>query len=288
MFRRVLRDVKWRVPSALPLRQRRALWYLLSFRRRGDFENPKRFSEKVNWRILNDRSPELAWTCDKLAMKERVRELAPGIRVPRVLWSGTDVAEFASMDLPERWVLKPNHGSYKVHIGTGRPDLEDLKRVTAHWLEPWQDKVLGEWAYSLARRAIYAEEWLGGAESPTDYKVFVFDGEPLYVETVHNRYSNHTERFYTADWQALDVRTDGVLAPVLPRPANLDRLLGHAAAIGRGFGFMRVDLYDIDGEVWFGETSPYPDGGLEPWHPDSFDLTLGDAWRIGDREPLGA
>ncbi len=97
---------------------------------------PRTFTEKLNWRITLDRRELLAPTCDKLAMKEHARTVAPGlVRAPETLWSGTDVGELADVDLPGHWVLKPNHSCIRRLFGRGPADVADLRRRTVGWLE---------------------------------------------------------------------------------------------------------------------------------------------------------
>src|SRR5215471_3670063 len=94
----------------LPARSSRRALFMFYHCRLPHFRDPVPFNEKDNWRSLNDRRPILEWTCDKLAMKEYAAKV-PGLRVPRTLWAGTDLRELGDTDLPEYWVLKPNHRS---------------------------------------------------------------------------------------------------------------------------------------------------------------------------------
>jgi hypothetical protein len=125
--------------------------FLLVYHRLPRVRNPITFHEKINWRILKDRREILAWTCDKLAMKDYVSEAqgakARGVRIPRTLWVGTDVRELANVKLPERWVLKPNHRSgAQIFFGHGQPEIATLERITQSWLRPFEESRLHEWA----------------------------------------------------------------------------------------------------------------------------------------------
>src|SRR3954449_10616022 len=107
-LRKGMAEVIYKTP--LPLR--RHLMYSAFTHRLGNFSNPRTFSEKVNWRIIHDRRPLLAWTCDKLAVKDHA---AGRVKTPATYWSGTDLNELTGIDLPGAWVLKPNHRSRLVH-----------------------------------------------------------------------------------------------------------------------------------------------------------------------------
>lgn len=266
----------------LPLGARRRIEFAYTQRRIPRFNRPLTFSEKINWRILHDRRPQLAWTCDKLSMKEHAAEV-PGLRIPQTLWSGLDLRELNTVDLPEHWVLKPNHRSQLVHFGTGRPDIPALLQLTESWLTSVQSE-LGEWAYAQARPMFFVEEMLTAPGAPpTDYKFLVFDGRVHSLLVNTGRFVDHHIRFYRPDWTPMDATLGGFkLGPILPRPVNLDDMLTVAGRLGRPFDFIRIDLYSIDGQTVFGEYTPYPQGGLEAITPLSYDRELGDAWTLPD------
>jgi hypothetical protein len=268
------------VLTRLPLRLKRAVL----FRRvHGRLPGRATFTDKVNWRVVHDRRPLIGQLGDKLAMRAYAAARCPSLRIPAVLWSGTDVAELP--ELPHRWVLKPNHGSGRVHIGTGRPDLADLRRITAGWLDEPLFRTRGEWVYSQARRVLLVEEFLGGAEPPTDVKFLVFGGRVELVQVDTGRWSDHRRRLYTPDWTPVEVREAVAPGPVAPPPAALDRMLDVARTLGAAFDFVRVDLYDVDGEVWFSELTPYPGGGLDPFDP-ALDRRLGALWQLPPRSAV--
>lgn len=271
--------------STLPLPLRRRAFYLWVHREVPRFGRPAKFSEKVNWRILHDRRPELGWTCDKQAMKDHAGVLAPDVQVPRTLWFGTDLADLADVELPGRWVLKANHRSQTVHFGSGPADVDALRGITRGWMGQYQGDRLGEWAYTQARRAFLVEEWIGdGDETPPDFKFFVFDGRPHYVQVDVARFSGHQRRIYTADWEPLDTRNYYPLAEVQPKPDHLAEMLDIAGRIGSAFEFLRVDLYDTSRGVFFGESTPYPGGGIERFRPPGLDVEMGRLWRLPDLE----
>lgn len=265
----------------LPLRLRRHLLYLRAQHRLGRLRHPVLLTEKVNWRILVDRREVLSWTCDKLRMKDYARRTAGDlVRVPRTLWAGRDVAELAALAPAGPWVLKPNHLSGPVLFGAGRPDVQVLRERTRDWLGNRHADELGEWAYGHAERTLIAEERIGGGQPPPDYKFFVFDGRPVCVQVDTGRFTDHRRTLYDLQWRPLPVLNAYPGGEPVPRPRGLPLMLAAAARLGAPFDFMRVDLYDVEGEVWFGELTPYPGGGLEPFAPRHVDHWLGRQWRL--------
>jgi hypothetical protein len=266
----------------LPAGVERRLLFTYYNRKLPHFTRPVTFSDKVNWRILNDRRPLLEWTCDKIAMKEYACGAgAVGLHVPHTYWSGSDLGELPDADLPEHWVLKPNHRSGLIYFGGEQTDYQALSLKTRNWLDPFEAATMHEWAYTKARPMFLVEELLGppGAPPP-DYKIFVFDGKAELIEMV-NRYDGNQQRLYRPDWTPLEVLYGPQeIAPVAPPPPDLDRLLDIAQLLGQPFDFIRVDLYDVAGSIVFGELTPYPCGGLERFRPASFDVELGEKWQL--------
>jgi hypothetical protein len=275
----------YKLPTGL---SRRAL-YMYYFHSFPNIRNPVTFCEKINWRILKDRRPILEWTCDKLAMKEYVENSQPAkdldVRIPRTLWSGADIRDLASVELPEHWVLKPNHRSGQIYFGHGRPDMPTLKRISQRWFYPFEAKNLHEWAYWKARPLILAEELLGiPGSSPSDYKFYVFAGEVAAIQVDADRHSVHRRRMYLPDWSAIEASSGKLpLLPAEPAPATLDKMIAISSELGRPFDFIRVDLYSIDGDIFFGELTPYSGSGLDVMEPASLDAHLGTKWKLPER-----
>jgi hypothetical protein len=274
------------VVHRLPLRLKRAVLYREAHGR-WPRRRPRTFTEKVNWRVVHDRRPLIGRLGDKLAMRDHAAEVLPSLHIPSLLWSGTDVGALAAAALPERWVLKPNHGTMRVHIGAGRPDVAELRRITTGWLDEPLYRSRGEWVYSQARRVLLVEEFLGSGEPPADYKCLVFGGRVALVQVDTGRFADHRRRLYTRDWTPVDVAEDVAPGPPAPPPATLPRMLEVAEALGAAFDFVRVDLYDVDGEVWFGELTPYPGGGLDRFDP-VLDERLGALWQLPPRSAVRA
>jgi hypothetical protein len=272
------------VVRRLPLRAKRALLYRQAHGRGPAGRSPQTFTEKINWRVVNDRRPLIAQLGDKLAMRSYALRVCPDLRVPQVLWSGTDVATLAHAGLPERWVLKPNHGTMRVHFGTGFPDVDELRRITTGWLDEPLYRDRGEWVYRRARRLRLAEEFLGRSGSrPVDHKFLVVGGRVRLIQVDSGRFGgSHQRRLYTPDWIPLTVREQVPPGPVTPPPPSLPDMTAIARTLGREFDFVRVDLYDVDGTVWFGELTPYPGGGLDPFDPE-LDRQLGAHWQLPAR-----
>ena len=273
-----------RLIGTLPVPLLRHLYHLTMIHRPGNFREPRTFNEKVNWRILNDRRDRIIAACDKMRMKEMARAAYPGanLRIPATYWSGTDLLAAPDLSTLPPWVLKPNHSSGHALFGPdATTDVADLREQTRHWFKRTPVE-LGEWGYGEANPVLLLEERIPTPDgaSPADYKFFVFDGRVELVQVNSGRFGHQTATFLDADWNRLPVRWR--IRPVAdePRPVELDKMLEIARTLGADWDFIRVDLYAVDGEVWFGEYTPYPGGGLLRYTPKSFDNEQGLHWRL--------
>jgi hypothetical protein len=283
-LRQKLRPVHRTVASFLPLEVRRRYLYLAGHGRLPHLRDPQTFTEKINWRIVHDRRPELAWTCDKLAMKDHalaVRDEA-GLEVPETLWSGDDLSAVAGRIFDRGWVLKPNHRSGLVRFGRASEAIDErMVESTRSWLRDDQGVLLGEWAYSQARGLYVVEEDIARGEPLDDYKFMVFDGKVATIQVDRGRFTKHHARtFHAPDWQPIPVADITPVGEHRSAPENLDAMVHAAEVLGRPFDFMRVDLYSAHGKIWFGEVTPYPGGGVVKYRPREFDAWLGAQWSL--------
>lgn len=291
-----VRNALWMLLRYAPINFRRHILFFKAHRCVLNTKRPKTFSEKVNWRILNDRRQLLSWTCDKVQMKHNVALLDSRVHIPRTLWQGVDLEELRSFSFPDRWILKANHRSQCVHIGRGQPDINELSVITGRWMESFQAFNLGEWAYTVANPSYLLEEWIGDEDMPpNDYKFFVFHGVVRMIQVDEDRFQQHRMSLFTRNWEKLQASKDlWESAKTAERPSNLPEMIRIAESVAHNFDFMRIDLFDTPNGVYFGETTPYPGGGLSPFSPKSFDAELGAHWCLpileaaGDTHSIGA
>ena len=143
---------------------------------------PRSFNERVLWRILFDRRPEIAMCCDKLAARRFALQRCPRLPVSELIWAGDDLRELTRVELPDNWILKPNNASGLIHRGRGRLDLElaeHLTEQTAGWLDLPQGNTgwRWPWGYGKAERCYLVERFVGSGEMvPPDLKCYLFDG----------------------------------------------------------------------------------------------------------------
>ena len=284
----------------LPLSLRRHLLYLRTYRRWGNFRNPRLVGEKTQWRIINDRRPILAFCQDKLAAKRYAQreleraKLVDTVSFPSTLWVGTDVRELRAIAerLPKRWVLKPNHssGRFRVLDSEAEPiDWDELVAAGDRWMQrDEEDRTFGHWAYSQARHLLIAEERVGsGSESPLSLCVHTNNGVTAHYFWFDRTRTPTLYACFRADGTWFRWRPDS--DPTIEDPRDLpildkherEQLLDASHAIGAPFDKIRVDyLYD-NGTLWFGELTAYQTSGLFPVS-DANDRWHGEMWSLPD------
>lgn len=288
-------SLKQRAAALLPLSLRRHLIYRRRKQRWGNFRSPKLYSEKMQWRIINDRRPMIGMTGDKLASAEVAMQRCHAAGVPlsraRLLASGADPVHLISSlkeladagELPAAWVLKPNHSSRRVLVTRGAPDWDLLLESARRWLLP--DDMVGiswMWAYERAERKIIAEELITDAgDQPLEWSVYIFHGK-ANIYNVSKRMSEETvDTWRSSTWNDLGRmrRRERKVLPFDQKPAYLPLITACAEAIGADWDHIRVDLYWADGKVWFGEMTAYPMEGTG-FASHGLDKELGEMWRL--------
>jgi hypothetical protein len=292
----MLRRLRWqlgRLLNAVVLRL--PTWLLvapaaiLTFRRRhGYFPNlrmPKTFSEKILYRKLFDRRPILTVIADKIAIREYVSGRIGPEYLPKLLHIGETPDTIPWSRLPDRFVIKPNHGSGWVQLVTDKPSAERarIEELGAYWLRKNFYVLGGEWAYKNIRPQLMIEEFLdsGSGYPPNDYKFYVFDGRVEYVQVDLDRFAEHRRNILDRNGARVPATLDYPADPgeVVP-PACFDRMIEIAERLAQGWDFIRVDLYDCAGRIVFGELTGTPQNGLGIFDPPGWDLTFGELWPL--------
>lgn len=245
-----------------------------------DLRQPRTFNEKLNWMKLYDRKPLYTRMADKAAAREYVAERVGDRYLNRLIGVYDDVDDIDWDSLPDRFVMRANQGC-KFNIICHDRSALDTAAAEAK-LRVWMDDNgyfhVREWPYRDIRPRIVCEEFLDGDPKwgLLDYKFFCFAGEPTFVAVDHDRFSHHSQVFYDMDWNEQPF-VHGLPKPDerSPRPGCFDEMIGVARTLAAGHPFVRVDLYDHQGQVVFGELTFHPAGSFKPITPAEYDLELG-------------
>lgn len=255
--------------------------YLAVFGRTPDLAQPRTLTEKLNWRKLYDRNPLLQIAADRVAVRDYVAaRVGPEHLIP-ALGVFKRPEEIPWRELSPPYVVKTTHGS-GMNIFVTDPaqvDVVEACRKLRGWLDINYYYGHKEWCYKNVPRRIIIERLLGSRdEPPEDFKFFCFNGVPRVIQVDQGRFNNHTRTLYDPSWRVLPFECDYPPGPVVPAPSGLAKLLRVASELSRDFDFVRVDLYYVEGRVYFGELTNHPAAGLARYRPPEWDQWLGAFW----------
>lgn len=253
-----------------------------------DWNNLKTYTERMQWEKLYDDNPLKSRLSDKYEVRNWVKDKIGGEYLIPVLgvWDRYDDIDFA--ELPNQFVLKTNHGSGTNLMVRDKSKINHRRasRMFNEWLRTDYAFVSGfELHYSKIKPVIMAERYMEdfGNDLP-DYKFLCFDGKPTYCRVDMGRFSNHVRSVFDCNWVRQNwTQGEYPACPDIPKPKNYEKMLEIAAKLSEGFSHVRVDLYNIDGTIYFGEMTFTSGSGLEPNIPESSDLMLGEKWNLDMR-----
>lgn len=261
--------------------------YKRRFGKRLNLEKPELFNEKLMWLKLNTyKNNELVRNCaDKYAVREYVKKVGCE-EILNDLIEVYDTADEIDFDkLPKKFVLKCNHGAGYNIICTNKDelDIKATKKQLTKWLKEDYSKYAAEVQYKKIEKKIICEKYLDmntGKKNPTDYKIYCFNGIPKIILVMNDRDTLVTREFYDEKWNRVQLR-DNENPPNIPtaKPNNLEQMLGYAQKLSNPFPFVRVDLYNVNDNIVFGELTFTPTGCMASYK-DEVNKMMGDWIKI--------
>lgn len=265
----------------LPDREYIQLYYFAKFRKFCDLRDPSTYSEKLQWLKLNYRVPELSSLVDKHAVKEIVADEV-GIEHVIPTLAVYESAEDIDFDtLPDSFVLKCTHDSEGVAL------VKDKSRVDTAEIRENLRAALKHNFYYIGREPHYrdippriiAEPFIEDKTQGQllDYKFFCFDGEVKAMFIASDRASGNVKfDYFDADFNPLGVRQSYPRSAVPPsKPERYEQMLEIARRLSKGHPHVRVDLYEVDARVYFGELTFFHFSGFSPFTPPKWDAIWG-------------
>ena len=244
-----------------------------------NLKNPMTFNEKLQWLKLYDRRPEYTDLVDKLKAKEIVGEkIGQQYIVPTYGdWATADEIPFDT--LPDQFVLKCNHDQGSVILVTDKNKLDKDAAVAELNKKLKFNNFYGcrEYPYKNIKPRVFAEKLL--SSNIIDYKFYCFNGEPKFLYCGQGLTEDHSLKidFFDLDWKQMPFyRTDYHRLGQIPRPEHLDEMIGIAKKLSSGVPFVRIDLFEVDDQVYFSEFTLCPAAGFMPFVPRKYDRIVGD------------
>ncbi len=254
-----------------------------------NLENPITFNEKINWLKLYDRKEIYTIMVDKYLVKNWVAsKIGEEYIIPTInVYNSWKEINFD--DLPNQFVLKCNHdsGGNIVCQDKKNLDFQKAKKKIKKTLRRNFYYLAREWPYKNVDKKIIVEKYMSDDKQKKgliDYKFMCFHGKAKYIFVCQNRESKFgvTIDILNTKWEKLPYRRKNHNSSKnIIKPKNYELMIQLAEKLAENVPFLRVDFYEINYKVYFGEMTFYPGGGLEKFEPEDFDKILGDSLEIG-------
>ena len=246
-----------------------------------NLENPESFSEKLQWLKLFYRDPLMAKCADKFSVRDYVKKCGYEMFLNDLYGVFEDVDDMDINKLPQKFVLKGAHGSAWNIICRDKAKINWTvwKLIMKSWLKQnlyWYGR---EWVYKDIKPRIICEKYLEDESGELrDYKFFCFNGVPKCIQVETGRYSSfNTRNFYDTEWRLLPFGKELPHNPeaTIPKPENFELMIEKARNLSKPFCFVRVDFYNVLGQIYFGELTFFPAGGAPNFVPQEYDQIVG-------------
>ena len=258
------------------------LMYESKFKKPLDLEHPKAYTAKLQWLKLHDQKDIYTTYADKAAVRKHIEETIGSEYLVPLFAVYETVNDIKWDELPEKFVLKCTHGSGCNIIcpDKSKLDINVAKQKLEIWMEHSWYWFGREWAYKNIKPRIICEYYLESkqGETPNDYKFLCFNGEPKLIQLHMHRYkTNYTMDYYDMNWEKTNISKRGtaVSDAKADKPENFEKMKELARVLAKDTYFSRIDFYNVDGKIYFGEITFSPTSGLSPFDNYEDDLLMG-------------
>lgn len=248
-----------------------------------DFKHPIKYTEKLQWLKLHDRRQEYTQMVDKYAVKNYVSKIiGEKYIIPTIgVWHTPEQIDWEH--LPNQFVLKTTHGGGSCGVvivnDKEKTDKYAIIKMLNQALKQDIYSFLREWPYKNIQKRIIAEQYL--ADNLNDYKFYCFNGEPKLLLVASNRRSTHNFDYFDINFNHLDItsRCGKQSDKTIEKPINFELMKDIASQLSRGIPHVRVDMYNYEGQIYFGELTFYDSSGFDDLQSEEWNLRLGE-WII--------
>lgn len=247
-----------------------------------NLEDPHKFSEKMQWLKLHYRNELMPVVGDKFSVRKYLQDLGYGYLLNELITVYDDVNQIHPEELPERFVLKATHASGWNMIVKDNTKVNWLiwRKHFQYWLShniAWNGR---EWHYAEMKPRIVCEKYLeDDSGALMDYKFYCFNGEPRFLQVNVGRGTAHsTQNYYDLNWQLLPFGKSQPHNPdaQVDRPTHFNEMVKLARELTKSFPYVRFDLYEVGGRIYFGEFTFFPCSGMPDFIPSEWDDKVGE------------
>lgn len=246
-----------------------------------DLKHPTKYCDKLQWLKFHWRDPLAEKVVDKYEVRDHIIKSIGDEYLNDLIEVYENVDEIDISELPNSFVLKGTHGSGYNIICKDKTKVNwknELNKVS-RWLNTNYYWLNREWVYKNLKPRIVCEKFLedSNGKPPMDYKFFCFHGEPKIIQVDIDRFGGHKQNFYDIDWNFRDVEIwcDNDVNTHIPKPENFELMLELSRKLSKPFPQVRVDLYNVDGKIIFGELTFFHLSGLKKFRSEELELQMG-------------
>lgn len=259
------------------------LKYFVYFKKKINLNNPQSFNEKLQWLKLYDRNPLYVTMVDKYDVKKYVENKIGKEYIIPTIGIYKKINEINFNKLPNKFVIKCTHdcGSVVIVKNKNKIDYDEIKRKIENKLKVNYYYSGREWPYKNVKPRIIIEKYMEDNKTNElrDYKFFCFNGEVKCFKIDFNRATNHQANYYAPTGELLEFGE--IICPPdynkkLDMPKNLNKMIELSEKLSKGITFLRVDFYEMNGKIYFGELTFYPASGLGKFTDEKWDYKLGE------------
>lgn len=283
MIIRNLKDLAWRLLDVFPYKLHYLILWIYSKKTLPNLLNPRDYSEYIFRDNFFHNHDAHAYLADKYMVRDYVEKRGLSNSLTKLYGVWDDASKINFSELPEKFALKCNHSCAMNIICKDKSELK-IPSVVAQlnsWLKQ-EHSIFYEPHYRKIKPLIICEEYLADkfGNFPMDYKIHCVDGQPIFIQCCFDRTETSVGKraIYSTDWEDLHfvIEDYHYSNEQLPKPIGLEKMLKQAAILSKGLDYVRVDFYDLDGRVVFGEMTLTPMGGwLSYFKPEALRL-MGD------------
>ena len=261
-----------------------SLYYRFRVGKKLNINNPETLNEKLQWMKFNYRNPLQSVVSDKYLVRKYVKDKIGEEYLIPLLGSWKRVEDIDFTKLPDQFVLKCNHDSGGLVVCTNKKnlDIKKAKKKLSKSLKSNFFYIGREYQYKNIKPRIICEKFISdNGKIPSDYKIYCYNGEPDVILVCQDRFSNNSHRasysFFDQSWKFLPLNKGENLnnVPQIDKPKNLEKMIEIAKKLSTDFIFARIDLYNVDGKIYFGEITLSPNSGFDPDIKQSTDYMFG-------------
>lgn len=247
--------------------------------RKLNLDDPVYYNDKIQWLKLYWRDPLAARCADKWEVRPFVREVVGEDILNEIYGVYTCLEDIDFSIFPLPCVIKGTHGSGYNEFFREEADIPRIKKKISRWLKMnYYDRTF-EYLYKDLTPRIIVEKYLADHDGkpPKDYKFFCFNGEVRLIQVDLDRFGVHKQNFYDPDFQFVDeqIWCDNDKEHIEERPVNFERMSDIARKLSMPFVHVRVDLYNLDGKIIFGELTFFHLGGLTKFRSEQLEFKMG-------------